>query len=952
MATARGTLFGLPPTAPHLRDFLAALPGGRWVITGPDDPRLKSARDLLDEDQLERMETVPLGEFAGRLLTACGVPAGRIATKGQLCAAFVDAQRTLGPDHLFAASAHHVGFAVELADCWSDLRQADIGVDQLMAVAETMSGPWREWTQGLASLGAHAEALLKDQNRLLGSDRLRQSLTILPQPLPMFDGVVVLMGTSEHLLAERWAKWLVTMGLDVRVVVDAVSAESPLFEPHRRVSERMGWPVVYSEKPVWWANLFTEKSEPPVPPPALALHPAFDALAECEWALREAMADPAPGRHQALVVPDVKEYAPLAIVSASRFGVPIRAHYSAPLLTNGLARFCLELLEALNEPDPRSLARVGQLSYVGLDASEWGELDNITRQLAFEGNGAWGDLAVWARDQSERMVWLQCALEWRALYGHQSLTLIQWRDHLRTLIGDVMHVNGTPDPGDPTEGRDDRAITALQRPLADYATIFGAQLVSFAQLVIYLRQWWTNEMVTVPAQSENGVQLLVAGSSLKDVRQVWVLGALESKIPVRRRENTILPDAIVQALRDQGHWLPNSTETALAERDRWARTVALAQDSLTLMYPLVDDDRETIESGYIRATLRAAGQEDLAPKVYDRSWTLPPPDMCRSRAERDIVEAWAQPTRPPEVAEVIQVGVQEQIRPGDQPVTPAQLSMARLCGFRAVVEQRLRLYPASERLSLMRFASLPMNVRLPQLPDGKEARAALRQAYNERWNAIAPFLSETERRVIEVASKKLLTGWAHREHLARTYHEWRGKGEANPVILTPIEGDDRTVRLQADVLEVERTNHTVTFFTSMVNLPDAKKWEWTPGPSEAQDPYRFWEIMILMSQLPVGEGQVPILEVETVLNGRQRHILNDRGLRAGMDTKHQMVEIVHAATLSLTRQYARHRALEGFRILDSGTARPQPGPHCEQCRYGELCRAHAEFGDAATEGTT
>ncbi|MFN3963290.1 MAG: hypothetical protein ACK4NQ_09980, partial [Fimbriimonadaceae bacterium] len=70
MATARGTLFGLPPTASHLRDFLAALPGGRWVITGPDDPRLKSARDLLDEDQLERMETVPLGEFAGRLLTA------------------------------------------------------------------------------------------------------------------------------------------------------------------------------------------------------------------------------------------------------------------------------------------------------------------------------------------------------------------------------------------------------------------------------------------------------------------------------------------------------------------------------------------------------------------------------------------------------------------------------------------------------------------------------------------------------------------------------------------------------------------------------------------------------------------------------------------------------------------------------------------------------------------
>lgn len=954
---------GLRPAAGETAEFLARTLKPGWLLTSLDDARLRVARDLVPDSLRDRIEIAPLGDVAGRVLMMHGVPAPRIATTGQLRAAFTRVLSQVPDDDPFAASAALPGLAAQLANEWPTWLHFGLTAQSLQVVAERLANEERphlaRHTNSLATIIARVEQELADKSRGPSTLRFRAALEREPTAHLTFDGLLVLAGSEEHPVAEKWCTWMALHGIPVVLAVDAL-AGSRLFPAGPRIASRLGVPLEPPEGSSWTDALFTDEVRGDAP--ELALRPAFDALAECEWALRGALARINAGANPsecALIVPNQEAYAPLATAAAQRLGVPLVAPLSVPLMTNGFARFIRDVMRAIVGEDIRDWGRVAKRSYIGHQPLMWTALETAIREAYQQEVNAYTSLAEYVRAKPS-FNWLAVCLDWREKHRTATFPLRTWLNEFRVLIG----VAGLAEVAGMGEGtaveRDRHAMTAIQRPLADEATLYGDQLFSLDEFVALAETRWEQEMVTVPAQTDGGVALVPMNAALRTYEHVWVLGLLEGTLPARRRENALLPDRVIHQLNELGIPLVDSHERARAERDRLARFVSMARTSLTLSYPLELDERDTVPTAYIDEIYRTAGTK-AERKPYDRSMTLPALADCLALSDLRQVQARQGTPLDLPIPRLSHPDAMSAVRPDPtKGITADVLDDASSCLFRATARHLLGIRPPRSIRHGFIFYGLPQTAALHAAPDETAAKESMLAALEERLTAVMPDVAPGEAELLRRRGRREVQDWISQEFKGRK----RLRREAAQIARQPIGSPSLQLTFDTKAGPVELrgqvgiVRHSPTEMHLVVYVPYIKKikhvhkgvLELKDGENSNRWPPHWHLISILGAAAYTPQRQVITVECIGPRGQKMRVRFapeKPKGNIAIQDDKVQDFTVV--TTLNKLYSGGMKYGRKYFDRLLDATMQAQPGDHCDHCPFADLCRSKQGVGDLGVQ---
>ncbi|MBX3095929.1 MAG: hypothetical protein KF812_03630 [Fimbriimonadaceae bacterium] len=950
---------GVRPSASETATFLANHLKSDWIVTAFDDARLRVARDLIPEQLFDEVEVAPLGDLAGRVLMMHGVPAPRIATRGQMRAAFAKVLGELPDDNPFSASAQLPGLAEQLAEEWPKWCHFGLTPESLRSASIALAGQERpflaEHAASLAEIIDAAEKELGEKGRSAATQRILSGLNREPDANLTFAGLVVLGGATEHPVAERWCQWVADHGLPVVLALDQLASPSKLFGTGDRIASRLGKEVSAPPGDNWLDALFTE--EVGSNPPSVALEPAFDALAECEWALRGALAKMKEGASPsecAIIVPSGVEYAPLASAAAQRLGVPLVAPLTVPLLTNGFARFIQDVMRAIVGDDVRDWGRVAKRSYIGHQPLMWTALDQAIRSAFAQDGQAYEALAEWVTERPQPYGWLGTCLQWREDHRLTSMELSEWINQFRNLIGDA----GLAEVAGKGEGtaadRDRNAMTALQRPLADEATLYGNRLVTLEQFVSLALTRWEQETVTIPARTDGGVSLVQMNAALSSWKYVWVLGMLEGTIPSRRRENALMSDRLIHQLNAQGIALPDSHESAREERDRLARICASAEVQLTLSYPLENDDRDTVPTAYIDEVHRTAGVE-RHPRIYDRSYTLPPLSDCLALSDFQQREARQGTTVHLPIPRLNHPDAMDAVRPKPKDgIAIEVLDDAAECIFRATTRHLLGLYPTRALRHDSVFRGLPKKAELHAAPDQRIARERLQEYLESRLTEVMPDVEPAEASLMRRRGRRAITDWIDREFTARDMFQ-RGPASIPEIALgSPSLGltlDTRAgeVNLTGKVAIVAhdaKRIELVTYVPSVERFRGVRNGKWEKKKNDGSEPPLHFNLLVLLA----GAAYLPTREEILIeLIGPRGQHMRVRVAQSGPTKRFYQEDLYQDWTLIASPLSIRSAALRyGTRAYNSlldATMEARPGEHCRRCPYADLCRSATDIGD-------
>ena len=954
---------GLRPAAGETADFLARTLKPGWMLTSFDDARLRVARDLVPDSLIEHIEIAPLGDVAGRVLMMHGVPAPRIATSGQLRAAFTRVLDEVPEDDPFAASAPLPGLAAQLANEWPTWRHFGLTAQSLHVAAEQLASDDRPFlarhAQSLATLIAKVEQELADKGRGPSTLRLLAALEREPTAHLTFDGLLVLAGSEEHPIAEKWCAWLAMHGIPVVVAVDAM-AGSQLFPTGPRIAARLEATLEPPQGQSWTDALFTE--EVGANAPEIALKPAFDALAECEWALRGALARINAGANPsecALIVPNQEAYAPLATAAAQRLGVPLVAPLTVPLMTNGFARFIQDVMQAIVGEDVRDWGRVAKRSYIGHQPLMWTALETAIREAYQQEGNSYKSLAEYVRTKPH-FGWLGVCLDWREKHRTATLELRAWLNEFRTLIG----VAGLAEVAGVGEGtaveRDRNAMTAIQRPLADEATLYGDQLFSLDDFVALAETRWEQESVTIPARTDGGVALVPMNAALRSYEHVWVLGLLEGTLPARRKENALLPDRLIHQLNRQGIPMPDSHERARAERDRLARFVSAARKSLTLSYPLEMDERDTVPTAYIDEIHRTAGVKSEK-KSYDRSMTLPAVSECLALSDLRQVEARQGTPLDLPIPRLSHPAAMTAVRPdAEEGVTVEVLDDASVCLFRATARYLLGLRSPRSGSQDSVFRRLPQIAQLHASPNESAATRDLLDALEERLTEVMPDTAPGEAHLLRRRGRRAVQDWVAREFNGRR----RLRREAAQIAKQPIGSPSLQLTLDTKAGPVEvRGNvgivsHSPTEMHLVVYLPFIERNNYVrngvlqlkAGENSERWPPHWHLICLLAAAAYTPQRQEITVECIGPRGQKMRvRFAPDPPKRRAWSDGEMFQDFTVLTTLAKAYAGGKRYGETSFNQLLSASMEARPGDHCERCPFADLCRSKPDIGDLGVQ---
>ena len=720
-------------------------------LTAVSEPALRGLRVLFSPDEVERLgiELVPPGNLVSRVCRMARIQTLRAAQSGQVVAAIAEACHRLPSDSPLAQTASMPGIHRALAECLGTLRAYGFDAGRLDLAAEEAE-PYLALK--LRSLGF----LLRESSeslRELGREQITAWLerTVASDPAECDDGghiAIVVGGHLEPALAE-WITWLsrtratVTVIGEVHPGVPSMFGDLAAFFPGVK-------PDCTVDESALSSRLFV-RGAAPQSLTALDVVAAPDVLAECEWAIRRCQAvveSDEPNGNVGIVAREISAYAPVLQAAARRLGVELDLPWRAPLLSNRLVSFFLDLLTALGSTDVRALIKPLRSPYSGLSLETLATVEAVLRDLRRSGPSAWDLLETVSSALTDQIAWLEPVLEWRTEALSRPGEPWEWFGRIMTLADLIPWQDAATEFPQFIE-RDGRAQSAMQRAIterASLAKVRRAPPLGYDEAIDWMREAWEEADYSVPSL-EGGIRVVSNGSELGDVSTVVALGMLEGILPRRPREDPILGDLERDALSKLAALtvpLPTSSHEATHEREEFVRICAAAGERLVLSYRLATGDRNNIPTAYIDEAVRLC--EATTKTIHSRTQFVPDNPTFAS----DLALAAALEVRQSlGETDFVSANVRERFRWGlDRPFEPQQLRRATQCPFRFFARDQLNLRP-SRRLQLWtRLLELPITAELANQSDRVAAESALSTALEELVDAQVGRLADWELAVI------------------------------------------------------------------------------------------------------------------------------------------------------------------------------------------------------------
>lgn len=950
MAQGRIRLVSVVPGAASmaraLRDFAS---GGPGCLTAANDARLR-ALDAYARAH-ERLEVVPWAQVVRRGLALCGESPSPIAQRGLVEAAVGLACAELGPDTPLYRSRLHPGLHRRVAEALDELRHAGWDADALDAAALRLEPDLAARVRSLAVVDRSVSATLARLGRTYGTDEARRAGAVEPEPGTVWERVFLVAGSEATAVTSEWVGAVVARGADVTVCVEHDASCGTLFEGARPWVAALGVePERIDEGSPLTRALFGEGVADPGGC-RVVIETCADVLSETEWALRGCLEDAASGvtwDQMALLARDLEGYGPLLQASAQRLGVPLRMHRRVPLVSNALVRLAADVLSCCGSSDVRPWRSLLASSYLAVDEDTRERLEAAIAEAVAAGPRQWDVLAEAAAAAGAGAAWVGVLLRWRSENVASREPLSAWVGKLRALFEDVDWPVVASGSDAPTAERDQWAYTALLRSLAQHASAEQAKAPSPIGMGAFARRTrlvLDHAEAFVPAGQE-GVRVVTSAVELGDVACLRVLGMLEGGFPRRRSEDPILYDehrAALSALRPGAWPMADSRSVARAERDAFYRACAAPTRLLAFSYPETDEDRDNVRAFYLEEVERASGGSvETIPRP--RNVLVPPVGARLAPADEALALALEAPRQRPLPDRLQSDAAREAVRAPDRgPFSPRDLREALDCPFRAFARLRLAARPGSADPWWSSLRRMPAEAQLLSRSDEAEARAALEEALAAEVAQMRVRAHPFDVAMLTYGGPRVLEEMIAREFHARELWKREHGSLVAPARIghAGLRGSVPTAGgfdLAGSVDGVSQVGPYRTVHVSRGRKPDGLAEDGTIADRD------LLEVGMLTLLAWKGEGAVAV-EVDTPSEGRVLYVLprvNDRDVRADVARQFAIVDLGHPRALF---DQVKAAMVEGVARLRSGEMDAVPGDACATCRYGELCRRSAEFGD-------
>lgn len=947
-------------------ELIRAIPGARnlqrllesrcrrldCAVTAFDSQLLGQAKALLHDHPTAQVEE--FGKVVSRYLALNrGTP--RLLPGSELVEACVErALTSLPPDSMLGGSAQFRGAHRVIARSLDTLRSWGQEAGRLADLADRSSENLAPWLREMDAIAESVEVALDTVGRRFCSASMRECMEE-PASYRSSEALIVLAGTSIVPLELDWLRWAAESGAEVTVIVESATEAQPgLFaaadwwESELGTAKREGTPNYLAQ------TLFTESVAASATPEVRVMM-APDLVSECEWILREALAQNKGGlpyEGMGILVRREDEYSAILAACAMRLDVPLQESRRVPLLSNRLVEFQVSLLETLAGRDVRPLVRLAKTSYLRLSIADQALLQNAVNDSHRARGRSWETLTAWAKESD--FEWLQSALAWREECTQSSMTCAEWKAKWEALGGSEWMTKANDVPS-PHRERDSYAQSAFLRTLAVAASVHrmgGDSAMDMATFAKLARKACDEAEVHLPA-AQSGIQVGNSARSFVNVDVLFVTGMLEGTLPRRRSEDPLLTDEHLAALAELLPTLPpipDSHRRAEAERDELYRIVCTPGKLLFLSYPGTSEERDNIPTAYLEEIKRLAG--DVQSEVKLRSELVP--DDAISEADARLKAALADPPMPPAKTAIINESSQVLLRQvAARPVSPEGVIAALECPFRYFLGHMFQVHPRSRANHSLRLLNIVRKSALPAKQDPEEAHAALLEERERFYDQIYADTDPAELALLEAESQRLITEWVNREMAVREAWpvdtvwdtETHFGGHHLLKKLGPKVGPSFELR-GGPACILRRGEHTVAMLYE-VGSPLATNDD-LPGEGKLKALKReaYQKAMIYLIRL---SGTHRGVEFDSVSGDR---VLVETPA-SGRKTKGRrwVIPLSEQEFHDLRSQFFLEVTQNALDVVLAPIVDPTPGAaQCEYCDLGELCRRHTEFGEGRFGG--
>lgn len=955
MSKSKLKIISAIPNARTFKGILADFAkGGEGLVSSLSDIRLKPLGSLVETGDLT---VEPFGSVAGQFLVLARGRMTPLAQQGHVRAAISETCLALTEDSPFFRARRFPGAHSKIDTALDELRDWGLVADALPDIAEKCSQGLRSKILSLASIEREVSDSLQRIGRERIADRIAAALCLETEPTDM-GRLLLFVGSELPPIYEAWICWAVARGAEITAVLDAANSESGLFSRAANAIERLGAKGFRAgrETPLL-ASLFVgadlEASPSGEGNPVVEISSSADPLAEAEWVIRSVAAELAAGTSAdriAIYCRDAEGYLPLLSASAVRFGVPITTSRRQPLLGNSLTRLTLDVIDFCAGDDVRLLASVLRSSYLCLapELIEKGIL--AVREAYRQGDGQWQALEGFSRAEETDYPWLTRLLEWRRAGAAENVSLAHWCERLRDLGAQPWNEEAV-NRESVTGTRDSYAQTALQRSLAQYATVERARaarrlsLKGFADMA---RAIWEDAEVSSPTVN-GAVRVLSMAAQIGNVDSIYVMGMLEGVFPRRRSEDPILTDAdraelsgLLPALPP----LPDSRTKAVAEREEFYRLCAAPARRLAFSYPQTGEDRDNVRAFYLLEVERAMKGEI---SYRDHKRTELTPAEPAAKADIRLAASLAGPRIKP-AANVLQDAearllVRDAMR---APMEARHLADALECGFHYLAEHNLGLRPNRRRSRWGYLFGLPKIANLAAVPFREAAEKALGFALENELADLAADASAYDLALLRSGGERLNREWLEREFRSRDLWPRDSVTEAprfGEHLRGQLKADEGFVQLKGTLPALSERNGYRILHLFKASDP------WDETVSREDEPWsrlklkEAFELGLYLRSL-YGVSPKTGIEIDCASGSRELFLL-PRPAEPVMNhaAKGFRVTFIDNDLRKAIFKSTNDNILKALRRISGPEVEACPGSHCSVCEYGELCRRSRDFGE-------
>lgn len=938
---------GLGPAMPAIKRLLKA---GEGFVTSFADPRLRAVAEYVPPET--GVEILPFGAVVVRFLQWTGASVDQLPQRGLVEAAVAQACQSLEADSPFFATRIYAGLHKRLAEAFELLRNWDIDDARLLEIAEKCARATSIKLKYLAQIQRETRAILSDLGRTFNADNILQACDLALPQSASFPEVVILAGSEYSPIYAKWIKWICAQGVRVTVYIDHALDSEQLFEDGADLAADLGIkPSQENGENPFLEALFSNK-QPDDPQIDIKIMSASDPLAEVEWALRgfaEVHESGTEWDRLALFARDIDTYGPLIQAASLSLGVPVQVARRGPVLANGFARMVLQALKFLASNDVRTIGPVLRSTYVGLTRSQCEQVLAAAKASYGNRETQWQTLMEWAELHTEDIPWLKPLLAWRHKALNEPASLALWADRIKRLPEEQPWLDRSP-VGQPLRQRDSRIHTAMQRELANRASVRRVrqdEVLTLGQFVKEAEAVWSQADCSIPP-NPHGVRVFSQTDGLDRVESLHVLGMLEGVFPRRRSEDPILTDLerAEISLYLETRPLPDSHREARRERDQFYRLCATASKRIVCSYPLTDEERDNVPAFYLEELARIAGTR-LKRIDRERTYWAPPLEECSTERDRSLAEALAGEREPNAddtltVAEAIALSMPV----ANEAFSPRQLRDAYECPFRFFAHHRLKLRSPGRLNIWSNLIQLPRAAALPLIETKGKARDSMKLALETEIDKVSAELSDWQIGVIRAGGERLIEEWVEREFAKR--ENWSLPGDTTEELITFGESKTRgvlktntgeSVPIQGSIPALTRqgkVNIGHLYRRSQFKVESGSKFEMNGSALE------------LGAYLAAifEKGKAAALDVETMSDRRLLYITDfEDPLSKFTAPKESGLEVKPLGPPDKFFDMIKEALGQALSTVKGSKTNANPDDHCTNCDMGEICRRSKDFSE-------